>query len=85
MATADDVPAMVRYLREHDSYARAVASLGRARLAALDVRAIAAFNAELFTQYAAKQRFRVKPLPGAAADRHCETSRGAAPLHAVAL
>jgi len=65
VATADDVPAMVRYLREHDSYARAVASAGRARLAALDVRAIAAFNAELFTQYAAKQRFRVRPLPGA--------------------
>ena len=57
----------------------------KSRFTSLDVRAIAAFNAELFTQYAAKQRFRVRPLPGAAADRHCETSRGAAPLHAVAL
>jgi hypothetical protein len=63
--TAADVPGVVRHLRSHDSYARSVAYAGRARIAALDVRAIAAFNAELFRQYAVKQRFRVTPLPGA--------------------
>ena len=54
-------------------------------MSSLDVKALSDFMAEVLTQYAAKQRFRVRPLPGAAADRHCETSRGAAPLHAVAL
>ena len=34
--TADDVPAMVRWLKAHDSYARGVARAGRERLAALD-------------------------------------------------
>jgi len=62
--TANDVPGMVRYLKEHDSYARSVANSGRERMAVLDARAIAAFNAELFRQYKAKQRFEVRPLPG---------------------
>ena len=39
--TADDVPAAVRYLQQHDSYARSVAAAGRARLSALDNTAIA--------------------------------------------
>ena len=63
--TAGDVPNLVRYLKAHDSYARSVAYAGRMRMAALDARAIAAFNAELFRQYAAKQKFRVRPQPGA--------------------
>ena len=41
LPTADDVPAAVRYLQEHDSYARSVAAAGRARLSALDTTAIA--------------------------------------------
>ena len=53
--TAADVPAMVKYLREHDDYARAVALAGRARMAALDTDAVADFMAELLKQYAAKQ------------------------------
>ena len=36
--TAEDVPAMVRWLREHDDYARAVAQAGRARMSSLDVK-----------------------------------------------
>ena len=38
--TARDVPAMVRWLRRHDDYARAVALAGRARMATLDVGAL---------------------------------------------
>ena len=34
---ATDVPAMVRWLQQHDDYARAVARAGRARMASLDV------------------------------------------------
>lgn len=63
--TAAEVPALVAYLKSHDAYARSVAHAGRARMAMLDIRAIAAFNAELFRQYATRQRFRVKPLAGA--------------------
>ena len=62
---ATDVPAMVRWLREHDDYARAVALAGRARMASLDTDAVADFTAELLTQYAAKQTFRVAPSRGA--------------------
>ena len=65
VATAADVPATVRYLQKHDSYARSVAAAGRARLSALDVDAIAAFYAELFGQYSRLQRFDVEVLPGA--------------------
>ena len=50
--TAADVPAMVRYLQQHDSYARAVAAAGRARMSTLDGDGIASFYAELFKQYA---------------------------------
>ena len=52
---AKAVPAMVRWLRNHDSYARAVAMAGRARMATLTVDAVADFTAELLRQYAAKQ------------------------------
>ena len=84
--TAEDVPAMVRWLRQHDDYARAVAQAGRARMSSLDVKArrevppphrrphtcapllsqaLTDFMAEVFTQYAKRQAFKVKPQPGA--------------------
>ncbi|KAL1507912.1 hypothetical protein AB1Y20_007517 [Prymnesium parvum] len=63
--TAKEVPGLVRYLKANDAYARSVAAAGRERMAALDVKAIAAFNAELLGQYAKRQRFTVKPLKGA--------------------
>ena len=63
--TAAEVPGVVRHLKNHDAYARSVAYAGRTRMAVLDAQAIAAFNAELFRQYARRQRFPVKPLPGA--------------------
>eukprot|EP00964_Phaeocystis_antarctica_P030432 scaffold17193_cov69-Phaeocystis_antarctica.AAC.2 len=63
--TAEDVPAMVRWLRENDDYARAVAQAGRARMSSLDVKALTDFMAEVFTQYARRQAFTVKPQPGA--------------------
>ena len=44
------VPAMVRWLQAHDSYARAVAAAGRARMATLTTEAVGDFFAELFTQ-----------------------------------
>ena len=62
---AQDVPAMVRWLRENDAYAQAVAKAGRARMMALDVGGVTDFLAELLTQYASRQRFAVKPQPGA--------------------
>ena len=65
--TAADVPAMVRYLQQHDSYARAVAAAGRARMSTLDGDGIASFYAELFKQYARLQRFEVQVLPSLAA------------------
>mgnify|MGYP006273516661 CR=1 FL=1 len=55
---ASDVPAMVRWLRQHDSYARAVALAGRARMIKLDVVALTDFMAEVLTQYARRQAFR---------------------------
>ena len=61
---AEDVPAMVRWLREHDDYARAVAQAGRARMSSLDVGALTDFMAEVFTQYARRQTFSVRPQPG---------------------
>jgi len=80
---AEDVPAMVRWLKEHDSYARAVAQAGRARMSSLDVSALTAFMAELFTQYASRQGFSVRPQPGAVRIeceddlwRHYSLSRG---------
>jgi len=63
--TAEDVPAMVRYLKQNDEYARAVSQAGRARLAALDVPALTDFFATLLRQYAARQAFPVEPQPGA--------------------
>lgn len=63
--TADDVPAKVRWLREHDGYARSVAAAGRARMAALDVAALSDFFAELLRQYARKQVFRPAGHAGA--------------------
>lgn len=60
-----DVPAMVRWLRANDDYARAVAQAGRARMASLDVGALTDFMAEVLTQYAKRQAFRVQPQPGA--------------------
>ena len=63
--TAADVPAMVRWLKQHDDYARAVALAGRARMATLDIDAVADFMAELLSQYARKQTFRPRPAPGA--------------------
>ena len=56
---------MVRWLREHDTYAQAVAMAGRARMASLTVDAVSDFMAELLTQYAALQTFRPTPSPGA--------------------
>jgi len=68
---AKAVPAMVRWLRNHDSYARAVAMAGRARMATLTVDAVADFTAELLRQYAAKQVF--QPAVGAGAVQiNCE-------------
>ncbi|KAL1511513.1 hypothetical protein AB1Y20_006321 [Prymnesium parvum] len=63
--TAADVPSMVRWLRQNDQYARAVARAGRERLASLDNRALADFLAELLRGYAKRQKFQPKPLPGA--------------------
>ena len=64
--TAKDVPAMVRWLRRHDDYARAVARAGRARMAALDAAGLGDFMAELLTEYARRLRFPVRaPQPGA--------------------
>jgi len=63
--TAAEVPAAVKWLREHDEYARAVAAAGRARMSALDEPALTDFVAELLTQYSTRQSFKVAPLPGA--------------------
>lgn len=46
---AEDVPAMVRWLRAHDDYARAVAQAGRARMSSLDVKALTDFGRGLHT------------------------------------
>ena len=62
---AEDVPAKVRWLRENDDYARAVAQAGRARMSSLDVGALTDFMAEVFAQYARRQAFQVRPQPGA--------------------
>ncbi len=56
--TAADVPAMVRWLRRHDDYAKAVARAGRARMSSLDVGAVTDFLAELLRQYAARLVFK---------------------------
>ena len=71
VADAKAVPAMVRWLKEHDTYARAVAMAGRARMAALSIDAVSDFMAELLSQYASKQTFAVRPAPGAV-KIHCE-------------
>ena len=55
---------MVRWLKQNDEYARAVALAGRARMATLDTNAVADFMAELLKQYAAKQTYRVTPARG---------------------
>jgi len=62
--TAADIPATVRWLREHDEYARAVGEAGRARMSSLDVIGLTDFMAELLTQYAKRLQFRVQPQPG---------------------
>ena len=46
------VPAMVRWLKANDAYARAVAMAGRARMAALTTDAVADYVAELLKQCA---------------------------------
>ena len=64
--TADDIPAMVRWLRENDDYARAVAMAGRARMSSLDVGAVTDFMAEVLREYAKRMSFPVNaPQPGA--------------------
>ena len=63
--TAADVPRMVEQLRKNDSYARSVAQAGRERLKALDVAVVTDFMAELLTEYAARQTFKVVPAQGA--------------------
>ena len=45
--TVKDIPKMVRWLRKHDEYARAVAAAGRARMASLDVTALTDFLSEV--------------------------------------
>ena len=62
---AADVPAMVRWLRQNDDYARSVALAGRARMSRLDVGALTDFMAEAFTQYARLQTFTPVVQPGA--------------------
>ena len=79
--TAAEVPAAVKWLREHDEYARAVAAAGRARMSALDEPALTDFVAELLTQYSTRQSFKVAPLPGAAHCRLRGVGCGAAPPH----
>ena len=59
------VPAMVRWLRQNDDYARAVAQAGRARMSSLDAGGLSDFMAELLRQYARRLRFHVRPQPGA--------------------
>ena len=51
---AKDVPAMVRWLRKNDAYARAVAQAGRARMASLDVGALGDFMSVLLSEYATR-------------------------------
>ena len=63
--TAADVPRMVDYLKRNDSYARAVAQAGRARLATLDTAEVTGFMATLLRGYAARQRGGIKPSAGA--------------------
>mmetsp|Transcript_7561 Transcript_7561/g.21386 ORF Transcript_7561/g.21386 Transcript_7561/m.21386 type:complete len:305 (-) Transcript_7561:405-1319(-) len=65
VATAADVPAVVDQLRANDTYARAVAEAGRARIMALDTAAVTDFLAELLRGYAKLLRMKVKPQPGA--------------------
>ena len=61
---ASDIPAKVRWLRENDDYARAVAQAGRARMSSLDVGALTDFMAEALTQYAKRQSFRPRKQAG---------------------
>ena len=63
--TAEDVPAMVRWLRQNDAYARAVGEAGRARMSSLDAAGLGEFMAELLRQYARRLSFRALPQPGA--------------------
>jgi protein glucosyltransferase len=64
--TAQDVPAMVRWLRANDEYARAVAAAGQARMSSLDVGAVTDFMAEMLSQYSRRLTFPIKgPQPGA--------------------
>ena len=48
---SSDIPAMVRWLRQNDGYARAVARAGRARMSSLDVGAVTDFMAEVLREY----------------------------------
>lgn len=63
--SAAEVPAMVRWLREHDEYAHAVARAGQTRMAALDEGGLTDFLAELLTQYAKRLAYRPTPQAGA--------------------
>ena len=63
--TADDVPATVAWLRQHDDYARAVADAGRARMSSLSSAGLGDFMAQMLTQYSKRLQFRVAPQPGA--------------------
>eukprot|EP00965_Chrysotila_dentata_P043024 1428679-Pleurochrysis_carterae.AAC.1 len=62
--TPADVPAAVRFLRANDGYARAVAEAGRARMASLDIAQLSTFMAELLSQYARRQAYKVRPQQG---------------------
>jgi len=57
---AQDVPAMVRWLRKNDEYARAVGQAGRARMTSLGAGGLADFIAELLTQYSRRQQARLE-------------------------
>ena len=60
-----DVPPMVRWLQQHDDYARAVALAGQARMATLDVGALTDFMATVLRTYAKRQAFRPQVQDGA--------------------
>ena len=66
-----DVPAMVKWLKEHDDYARAVALAGRARMATLDVAGLTDFMAEVLRTYAERQAFKPR-VQGGAVRIECE-------------
>jgi len=70
--TNEQIPAMVRWLRANDEYARGVAMAGRERMAALDSAAVAAFMAQVLTTYAQRQTFSVSRPQAGAVRIECE-------------